>query len=167
MIQEQGVGRQLLLLLNPENQWTFFPLPFYNIITLKRGGALSLFVDILPFGEEERLSGTWTSRHQQRRSGRRSSYHVIQPIYILHHRERMVSTLGGWKTTVQTSSGSTLPSESLTGRWCCCRPAGRTRFAPVRRARPRGRRQSLLHILPLTHNPWSQCLHFQGRVTPT
>lgn len=41
MIQEQGVGRQLLLLLNPENQWTFFPLPFYNIITLKKRGLYS------------------------------------------------------------------------------------------------------------------------------
>lgn len=160
MIQEQGVGGQLLLLLNPENQGK-------TISKAANRYDWTLVNQPLPFGEEERLSWTRTSRHQQRRSGRRRSNHVIQPIYVLSEGNKKDGKLWGWKTTPQTGSELTLPSESLTGRWCCCRPAGRTPFVPARRARPKGHLQSLLHIHPLTPSPWSQCLRFQGRVTPT
>lgn len=92
------------------------------------------------------------------------SYHSTDLYTVIDQQKRKVVRLEG---NASNKKKMNLPSESLTGRWCCRRPAGRTRFVPARHARPKGRPQSLLHILPLTLNPWSQCLRFQGRVTPT
>lgn len=60
-----------------------------------------------------------------------------------------------------------LPSESLTGRWCCYRPAGRTQSALAHHADPTIRLLSLPHVPPLSQSPWSQRLLLQDRATPT
>lgn len=49
--------------------------PYRSVLLLKN--------QVLPFGQQERLSRAWTARNQQRWCGRRSGYHIIQTIYIL------------------------------------------------------------------------------------
>lgn len=161
MIQEQGVGGQLLLLLNPKknnegqlakkpnNTPEIYCLSFYHLERRR---------DFPEPGPPDTSKGG-VGGGAAIMSFNRSIYYDRETV-----KKRK---LGAWKTTFQTRSGWTLPSESLTGRWCCCRPAGRTRFVPARHAHPKGHLQSLLHTLPLTLNPLNQVLHFQGRATPT
>lgn len=60
-----------------------------------------------------------------------------------------------------------LPSENLTGRWCCCRPAGRTLSVPAHHAGPKAHLLSPPHVPPLSQSPWSQHLLLQDPATPT
>lgn len=46
-----------------------------------------------------------------------------------------------------------LPSESLTVRWCCYRPAGRTQSALAHHADPTIHLPSLPHVPPLSQSP--------------